>query len=107
MSSTRTGKPVGDDLREGKPTPMLAIAVDRADADDAALLARVGSEDLGADEVTALQQLIEDTGARAEIEASIRSLTDEAVAALDASPLTPEALRALRELAAYVAARDT
>ena len=25
-----TGKPVGDDLREGKPTPMLALAHERA-----------------------------------------------------------------------------
>src|SRR5436305_107189 len=29
----QTGKPVGDDLREGKPTPLLAIASDRAGDD--------------------------------------------------------------------------
>lgn len=103
----RTGKPVGDDLREGKPTPLLAIAVERADADDAALLARVGSPDLSADEVTALQQLIDDSGARGEIERSIAELTAEAVAALDDAPLTPEAVAALHQLALYVAARDT
>jgi geranylgeranyl diphosphate synthase, type I len=103
----RTGKPVGDDLREGKPTPLLAIAVERADAADATLLARVGSPDLAADEVTALQQLIDDSGARAEIERSIAELTAEAVAALEHAPLTDDALQALRELAVYVAARDT
>ena len=103
----RTGKPVGDDLREGKPTPLLAIAVERAGADDAALLARVGSPDLSADEVTALQQLIDDSGARAEIERSIAELTAEAVASLDDAPLTADAVAALHELALYVAARDT
>lgn len=103
----RTGKPVGDDLREGKPTPLLAIAVERADADDAALLARVGSPDLSVDEITALQQLIDDSGARAEIERSIAELTAEAVAALDDAPLTADAVAALHELALYVAARDT
>jgi geranylgeranyl diphosphate synthase type I len=103
----RTGKPVGDDLREGKPTPLLAIAVERADADDAALLARVGSPDLSTDEITALQQLIDDSGARAEIERSIAELTAEAVAALDDTPLTADAVTALHELALYVAARDT
>ena len=30
-----TGKPVGDDLREGKPTPLLALATQRADATSA------------------------------------------------------------------------
>ena len=35
-----TGKPVGDDLREGKPTPLLAVATENADAAQAAVLAR-------------------------------------------------------------------
>ena len=30
-TTTMTGKPVGDDLREGKPTPLLALATARAD----------------------------------------------------------------------------
>ncbi|MFM8688366.1 MAG: polyprenyl synthetase family protein, partial [Acidimicrobiaceae bacterium] len=29
-SSSLTGKPIGDDLREGKPTPLLAMACERA-----------------------------------------------------------------------------
>src|SRR5215207_7014987 len=37
-----TGKPVGDDLREGKPTPLLAIATARASARQREVLARVG-----------------------------------------------------------------
>ena len=38
-----TGKPVGDDLREGKPTPLLARAVALADAGQRGVLDRVGA----------------------------------------------------------------
>ena len=37
-----TGKPVGDDLREGKPTPLLAAATANADAAQASVLGDVG-----------------------------------------------------------------
>ncbi len=48
--SAVTGKPVGDDLREGKPTPLVAIATARAADGDRELLAQLGSSDLtGAD----------------------------------------------------------
>lgn len=104
--AARTGKPVGDDLREGKPTPLLAIARERATGPDAALLDRVGRPDLGADEIAAIQAQFTASGARAEIEATIAALTDEAVAALDAAPLGPGAIDALRDLATYVASRD-
>ena len=103
----RTGKPVGDDLREGKPTPLLAIARARATGADGALLDRVGRPDLGADEIAAIQAQFTASGARAEIETTISGLTAEAVAALEAAPLGPTALDALRDLATYVASRDT
>ena len=103
----RTGKPVGDDLREGKPTPLLAIARERATGTELALLDRVGRADLGADEIAAIQAQFNGCGARDEIETTIAELTAEAVSALDAAPLHPSALDALRELAGYVASRDT
>lgn len=102
----RTGKPVGDDLREGKPTPLLAIARERATGADVDLLDRVGRPDLGADEIAAIQSQFTASGARAEIEATIASLAAEAVASLDTAPLAPSALGALRDLATYVASRD-
>ena len=101
----RTGKPVGDDLREGKPTPLLAIARERATGADADVLDRVGRPGLGTDEIVAVQALFESTGALAEIEATIAALTAEAVAALDRAPLPPPSLDALRDLAAYVGPR--
>ena len=104
--SARTGKPVGDDLREGKPTPLLAIATDRSTGADADLLARVGSLDLGDDEVVALQQLLVSTGAVEQIERSIHDLTDQAVAAIESLALAADAVPALVALAYYVADRE-
>ena len=63
-----TGKPVGDDLREGKLTPLLAAATDLATGAQADLLARAGSPDLGADEIAALQDLLVELGAVDEVE---------------------------------------
>ena len=104
--SGRTGKPVGDDLREGKPTPLLAIATERAAGPDAELLARVGAVDLGEDEVRALQDVLVGTGAVDEIERAIDDLTGTAIAALDAVALDGDAPSALVALAHYVADRE-
>jgi geranylgeranyl diphosphate synthase type I len=101
-----TGKPVGEDLREGKPTPLLAIACARADTAGRTLLDRVGADDLGDDEIAAIQTLMVETGARDETEQLVDQLAAEAVAALDRAALTSEARAALRELAAFVAHRD-
>ena len=101
-----TGKPVGGDLREGKPTPMLAIAVARADAAQRIALDRVGRAELGDDEVSSLQAVIVDTGAREEIEASIERLTAAAIAAIEQAALIDDAQRALVDLAHYVAERE-
>jgi geranylgeranyl diphosphate synthase type I len=103
---TQTGKPVGDDLREGKPTPLLAIASERARGDDVTLLSLVGSSELSLDDITAVQAVLVSTGAVAEIEASIDRLTRAAIAAIESAPVTAEASGALVELAEYVAWRD-
>src|SRR5213078_3795924 len=77
-----TGKPVGDDLREGKPTPLIAIATARATESDRELLARVGSADLSDADVAALQALFVRTGALDDVEQAIERLVVEARAAL-------------------------
>jgi geranylgeranyl diphosphate synthase type I len=101
-----TGKPVGGDLREGKPTPLLARAVDAATPAQRAVLDRVGRPDLGDDEVADIQQAIIDTGALADLEASITSLTDEAIASARSADITPEARDELVALAHYVSWRQ-
>ena len=104
--SSLTGKPVGGDLREGKPTPMLAVAVERADASQRTVLDRVGRAELSDDEVTTLQAVLVDTGARDEIELSIERLTAAAVVAAEQAPVIEEARRALIDLAHFVAERE-
>lgn len=101
-----TGKPVGDDLREGKPTPLLASAVRRSDGNDAELLRRVGSPDLTDDEIAALQFVLVDSGARADVETTIDTLADRAITAVKESDLPGAAVAALVELAEFVAYRD-
>ena len=101
-----TGKPVGEDLREGKPTPLLAIATARAGGAGSRLLDRVGASDLGDDEISAIQALMIETGAKEETERLVDELAEEAVAALDGAAITADARAALTELAAFVARRD-
>jgi geranylgeranyl diphosphate synthase, type I len=100
-----TGKPVGDDLRDGKPTPLLSVAVSAAGPAQARLLDRIGAPDLSDGEVSDLQAVLVDTGAAAEIEATIDRLTTVAMTAICRAPITDSARTALVELAAYVARR--
>ncbi|MGH9288560.1 MAG: polyprenyl synthetase family protein [Acidimicrobiales bacterium] len=101
-----TGKPVGQDLREGKPTPLLAAAVERASDGRVNLLDRVGQPGLSDGEVMAIQQLLVDGGALDEIERLIERLIARAIDAIDAADITPRARDELVDLARFVASRD-
>jgi geranylgeranyl diphosphate synthase, type I len=103
--SAVTGKPVGGDLLEGKPTPLLARAVAGATPAQLAVLDRVGAADLDADDVAAIQQVIVDTGALDELEAAIERLSDAAIDSLATIDITFVARRELCELARYVVGR--
>lgn len=103
---TTTGKPVGDDLREGKPTPLLALATKAADSSQAEVLLTVGRPDLDAHEIAALQTVLRDTDAVAEVEATIEALRGQAVESLATSGLTTDAIDELTQLADFVAHRD-
>lgn len=102
-----TGKPVGGDLREGKPTPLLARAVTAASPAQRTVLDRVGRPDLTDAEVADIQQVIIETGALADLEATITALTDEALSAVAAAAITPEARDELVQLAHFVSWRHT
>ena len=100
-----TGKPVGGDLREGKPTPLMARAVEAATPAQAEVLALVGRANLGGDDVARVQQAIVESGALADLEATIERLAVEAVAAIELAPITTDARRELVALASYVTNR--
>ena len=103
--ATVSGKPVGGDLREGKPTPLLARAVAAADGAQRAVLDRVGAADLDADEIARIQQVIVDTGALGELERTVADLADVAIRALTSIDITDEARGELAALADFVATR--
>ncbi|MGH9157169.1 MAG: polyprenyl synthetase family protein [Acidimicrobiales bacterium] len=105
--SSVTGKPVGEDLREGKPTALYAFAAQAADGPAAKLLAdRFGATDLTDHEVVELQEVMEATGARARVEQAIGELVTEALAGLGTADLVSPAGEHLVELAHFVAGRD-
>jgi geranylgeranyl diphosphate synthase type I len=101
-----TGKPVGDDLREGKPTPLMAMATARANAAQLGILQLVGSTVLNDAQVADVQTVIRETGALEQLEQQITSLTDEAIEAVGKAPLSQEARNELVELAAFVSWRS-
>lgn len=101
-----TGKPVGDDLREGKPTVLLAMAAARADPGQGEILAAVGDPDLSPADVAAIQEVLVATGAVAELEARIDTLVAEALDGLAEAPVAADARPALTELTRVVAYRS-
>jgi geranylgeranyl diphosphate synthase type I len=101
-----TGKPVGDDLREGKPTPLMAMATARANAAQLGVLQLVGNTVLNDAQVADVQTVIRETGALDQLEQLITSLTDDAIEAIGKAPLSQEARNELVELAAFVSWRS-
>lgn len=101
-----TGKPVGDDLREGKPTPLMAIATARANEQQLHVLQLVGTARLNDSQIADVQQVMIETGALAELEAQIHTLTDKALAAAQVAPITQDARDSLVELANFVSWRE-
>jgi geranylgeranyl diphosphate synthase, type I len=94
-----TGKPAGDDLREGKRTVLIALALEGSATLDAATIEELlGDPDLDDQGVARLRSIIVDTGALAECEEMIRRYAAEASAALTGVSLVSESKEALKEL---------
>jgi geranylgeranyl diphosphate synthase type I len=100
-----TGKPVGGDLREGKPTPLLARAFAAADPAQRRVLDGVGEPGLSDDDVVGIQEVIVATGALDDLEATIDRLAESAVAALDRVAIDGDARSELVALATFVSRR--
>lgn len=101
-----TGKPVGDDLRERKPTPLLARARDAANADQLELLDRIGPR-LSDEEIADIQTVLVDTGAVDAIETQIDELTSVALRTIETTPLAGDAPQQLSDLATFLAGRTS
>ncbi len=98
-----TGKPAGDDLREGKRTALIALTWSRADAMQRDLLRRhLGDPAITGAMVDQLRDVITDTGARAAVETMIDQRAEAAatvVAAMDLDDTTRTAFDRLLVMA--------
>jgi geranylgeranyl diphosphate synthase type I len=103
-----TGKPAGDDLREGKRTVLVGLTRE-------SLTPTVGKifdellthRELDSEQIAFLQQTIKGSGALAKTEAMIEELANESLLALDQLQLDPTAMMQLRELAVRVINRQS
>ena len=103
---SQTGKPAGDDLREGKRTVLIAMAMEAAAPAQASVVRRhLGDPHLGEPGVSALRTVLTDTGAVDRVEGLIATLMDDAMSALTAAPLTEPAREVLGELAVAATSR--
>lgn len=100
-----TGKPAGDDLREGKRTVLTGHTLSLASKSDAAVLEEsLGNPELNESDVARLRQIIDGCGALAATEQLIRELSDQAFSALAELAVdgrTRQALTALAEAAVH------
>ncbi len=104
-----TGKPAGDDLREGKRTVLIAHALAVAGPDDAArLTSSLGDPDLDDAGVRACREILSRTGAVEATEAMITAGADTALEALAGTDgLTDAGRAALTDLVEVSTARST
>lgn len=103
-----TGKPSGDDLREGKRTVLIA----RAEASMPEGSKRVFNELLGdralsPEQIEVMQSTLRDTGALDDVEDMIHDYADTAMAALEGARITEGARAELRRLADAVTQRNS
>jgi geranylgeranyl diphosphate synthase type I len=103
-----TGKPAGDDLREGKRTVLIAITNERqSESQRETAKKHFGKPDLDAEGVAVLREIIESTGARTELEATIERLTAEALTAAQSAAFTEDGSAMLVELANIATKRSS
>ena len=102
-----TGKPAGDDLREGKRTVLVGLTRETlSDSVGKIFDELLVSRDLTNDQIAFLQQTIRGSGALAKSERMLEELADQSLEALDQLNLDPTAKGHLRDLALKVINRD-
>ncbi len=102
----RVGKPVGGDLREAKPTELVAVALDRATTAQRNTLATIGSPELSDQDISDILRVLHDTGAIADIEERIDLLIQDAIGESIRLPFGDEVRETLVAFATYAAARN-
>ena len=102
-----TGKPAGDDLREGKRTVLIAMtdakSTDSMKAESRKYFGRSDIDDKG---VAILQEMIVSTGAKAQLETMIDNLTSKALKAIENPAIYNSGRDLLNELALIATKRS-
>ena len=102
-----TGKPAGDDLREGKRTVLMAMTHDRISGPaEAEFLKEFGNHDISESAIARLQEIISETGAAMHVEDLIEELTSTALEALNRDEIVPQARELLTEMAIIATKRN-
>lgn len=101
-----TGKPSGDDLREGKRTVLIALAEEKMSSSAMSVFADLlGDPELTDEQISVMQQTLHDTGAVEKVEAIISESVEKSLAALERATIAPEARVELARLADAVTKR--
>jgi geranylgeranyl diphosphate synthase, type I len=102
-----TGKPAGDDLREGKRTVLVAHAYAHAgEAGQKLLLQRLGDAALDDTGISELQEVIVESGARDAVESMISEYYERALKTLHDTEITEEGRAGLTALADAAVRRE-
>ena len=103
-----TGKPAGDDLREGKRTILVALAMERGSAEERSRLSGcLGRRDLAGADLDAARDILTGTGALASVEELIAERAATGFAALEDADVAEPARRDLRALAELAVDRSS
>jgi geranylgeranyl diphosphate synthase, type I len=101
-----TGKPAGDDLREGKRTLLVALGLARSGPSQAEIIEKaIGNPSLTEAGVAEIRATLTEVGAVAAVERRIDELTRSGLASLAGARLTEPAATRLTELAAKATQR--
>jgi geranylgeranyl diphosphate synthase type I len=105
-----TGKPAGDDLREGKRTVLVALTLEalteRSPSMAESFEELLTSRELDTHQIAFMQKLIKDSGALEKTERMIVELGDRSLESLDTANLEESAKATLKALALKVISRD-
>lgn len=105
-ASEQTGKPVLDDLRQAKPTVLMALAYERADTRQRRVLDTLtGRPDLDEHGAEQVRRVLRETGAVDTVEDMIRLRHQQALQALAGAAFPAPAADAARRLVHSVAER--
>ncbi len=100
-----TGKPAGDDLREGKRTVLIEMTFANANSSQLTKLEELFGKEVSAEEVSVLRDIVTETKALEHVENLIKTRLEQSMQAISMANITIPAKEALSELALAATSR--